>query len=84
MAEVSLAHLLIKALDKADVRFPVSREELVEKLGPTRLQTSDEVSVDAAAFVRSLGPDSYENGAAFMCAVYNVSYRELYKGQYGK
>jgi hypothetical protein len=80
MAEVSLVHLLVKALDKSEVRFPATKAELVEKLQSVQLRTSEETAVDAAALVSSLEPDSYKSGAAFMCAVYNLLYQKLYEG----
>jgi hypothetical protein len=84
MAEVSLAHLFVKALNRTGVQFPAAKAEIIAKLESVRLQISDEATVDAAAFVRELIPDSYESGAAFMCAFYNASYRKLYAGQQEK
>jgi len=74
MREAPITHLFVKALNEAGVRFPSSSEEIVKKLGDTKLRLSEQTVINAAELAESVYPDYFENGAAFMCAYHSALY----------
>jgi hypothetical protein len=79
MADVSIDHVFLKALDEAGVQFPASKNEIVSRLGDSELRLSSSHIVKAASLVSTIEPDDFENGAAFFCAYHSALYRDTWR-----
>ncbi|MDR1916233.1 MAG: hypothetical protein LBQ58_06645 [Synergistaceae bacterium] len=82
MSDVSIDHLFIKAIGRAGVQFPASKHEISALLGGTELKLSDNHVVRASSLVDAIGPDYFDNGAAFFCAYHSALYRDTWRKEF--
>lgn len=61
-------HYFVKAFNKIEVTFPVTKAELIEKAGDIQVKTWDDQFTPLKDIFESMVPDFYPNGTAFMCA----------------
>ncbi|MBO1308498.1 hypothetical protein JZO70_20155 [Enterococcus sp. 669A] len=61
-------HYFVKAFNQLDVRFPVTKKELIEKAGDIQVKTWEDQYTPLKEIFESMAPEDYPNGTAFMCA----------------
>lgn len=61
-------HNLVKAMEKSDVCFPATKQELIKKFGSSTVQIDFDKSVTAASIVEALDPEKFPSATAFFCA----------------
>jgi hypothetical protein len=79
MTDISIDHIFIKALDRAGVRFPATKSDIISRLGDLELKLSSSRTIKASSLVSAIEPDNFDNGAAFFCAYHSALYRDTWK-----
>ncbi len=61
-------HYFVKTFNQLDVRFPMTKRELIEKAGDIQVKTWENQYTLLKDIFESMVPEEYPNGTAFMCA----------------
>ncbi|MDR3280850.1 MAG: hypothetical protein LBT23_10090, partial [Synergistaceae bacterium] len=79
LAEVSIDHVFLKALEAAGIQFPISKQSMLDALQDASLRLSDERTIPASSLIVGIEPFFFDNGAAFLCAFHSALYRDTYR-----
>lgn len=62
-------HYVIKALNEANVVFPITKNKLLEKVAGIKISNGSSQPEPFDKVLSGLPESEYENGVAFMCAL---------------
>lgn len=71
------AHLLIKAVRKAALTYPITKEEAVRRAEGICVRVDFDKTVPLAELISACRPDSFENTAAFYNALISARTRAV-------
>lgn len=61
-------HYFVKAFNQLDVRFPITKRELIKKAGDIQVKTWEDQYTPLKDIFETMVLEEYPNGTAFMCA----------------
>lgn len=71
-------HNLVKALDKAEVQFPITKKELFNKVASMEIGVGFDKKMLVTDYCKNISIDFFENKAQFFCAL-TASFLDLDK-----
>ena len=71
------AHLLVKAVRKAALTYPITRAEAIERAGDLTVRVDFEKIVPLADLIAACGPNSFENVSALYNAILSAQTRAV-------
>jgi hypothetical protein len=66
---VAAGHNVIRALSKANIGFPISKKELLDRAGKASVQVDFNKSITLADYCKNIKIDAFENKAQFFNAL---------------
>ena len=70
-------HFMVKAVSRAGIRFPISKEDCLAKAGDLTVRVDFDRYVPLRSILEGMAPEYYETGAAFYCAYMASQMKEL-------
>ena len=66
---MAAAHNTVRLLEAADISFPISKKDLLSKVGSKEVQIGYDEKITMDEYCKNIEIDSFENKSQFFCAL---------------
>jgi hypothetical protein len=66
---MAAAHNVVRALDAGGIGFPISKKDLLARVGATEVRVDFDKKISLSAYCDNIRIDHFENKAQFFCAL---------------
>ena len=66
---MAAAHNVVRVLESGEIAFPISKKDLLAKVGEAELQIDFDKKISMSAYCGNIKIDDFENKAQFFCAL---------------
>jgi hypothetical protein len=66
---MAAAHNVVRALDAGGIGFPISKKDLLAKVGEAEIRIDFDKKISLSEYCSNIKIDNFENKAQFFCAL---------------